>query len=86
MTKVSADADKFGANERCVHKGPSVMVSKLPDHGNSAVAVCPSQPSLTCAPSSATSLGRVGVPPGANRPVRGLVVRRVRDRFRMRDV
>ena len=26
------------------------------------------------------------VRPGANRPTRGLVVRRVRDRFRMRDV
>ena len=86
MTKVSADADKFGATERCVHKEPSVMVSNLPDHGNSAVAVCQYQPSLTGAQSLATSLSRVGVPPGANRPVRGLVVRPVRDRFRMRDV
>jgi hypothetical protein len=57
MTKASADADKFGATERCVHKEPSVMVSNLPDHGNSAVAVGPYQPSLTGAQSSATSLG-----------------------------
>jgi hypothetical protein len=41
MTKASAGADKFVATERRVHKEPgmlaSVMVSNLPDHGNSAV-------------------------------------------------
>jgi hypothetical protein len=86
MTKASADADKFGATERCVHKEPSVMVSNLPDHGNSAVAVYQYQPPLTCAQSSGTCLVRVGVPPGANRPVHGLIVRRVRDRSGTRDV
>jgi hypothetical protein len=53
MTKASADADKFGATGRRVHKEPGmpawlswqveaalsyvIMVSCLPDHGNSAV-------------------------------------------------
>ena len=73
MTKASADADKFGATERCVHQEPGMLAwLSLVSRNCTKFRLYPSfEFAFRLEPIAQFA---------------ALVVRRVRHRFRMRDV
>lgn len=99
MTKVLADGHKFGATEKRVHKEPGMLAWQVKaalsyvSHGwqsSRSWQFSSGRVSISAvadgSQGSGKSLVRVRLPLAANRPVHDLVVRRVRVRFRMRDV